>query len=105
MGSRSLNIFIGINDSKFQKGLMRVSKKLTKFGNQMKSVGKSMTRNVSMPLAGIGVASIKLAADFETSMTKIATLVGASAEELRGYESAIKSLSVETITTSPSKSY
>lgn len=96
MGSRSLNIFIGINDSKFQKGLMRVSKKLTKFGNQMKSVGKSMTRNVSMPLAGIGVASIKLAADFETSMTKIATLVGASAEELRGYESAIKSLSVET---------
>ncbi len=96
MGSRSLNIFIGINDSKFQKGLMRVSKKLTKFGNQMKSVGKSMTRNVSMPLAGIGLASIKLAADFETSMTKIATLVGASAEELRGYESAIKSLSVQT---------
>lgn len=96
MAKKSLNIFIGINDKNFTKGLNRVSKKLKKFGGKMKSFGANMTRNVTMPLAGIGVASIKLATDFQTSLTKISTLVGASAEELKTYESAIKTLSVQT---------
>ena len=96
MAKKSLNIFIGINDKNFTKGLNRVSKKLKKFGGKMKSFGANMTRNVTMPLAGIGVASVKLATDFQTSLTKISTLVGASAEELKTYESAIKTLSVQT---------
>ena len=52
-----------------------------------------MTRSLTMPLVALGAASVKLATDFETSMTKISTLVGASAQDLKEYEKGIMQLS------------
>ncbi len=59
----------------------------------MKRTGQNMTRSLTMPLIALGAASVKLATDFETSMTKISTLVGASAQDLKEYEKGIMQLS------------
>ena len=96
MGKKSLNIFVGLNDSRFQKGMNRVQKRLGKFGKSMKKVGSSLTRSVSMPLALAGGAAVKMAVDFQTSLTKIQTLVGATATEVKAYEQGIKSISSST---------
>ena len=96
MGKKSLNIFVGLNDRNFQKGLKRVNKSLTRFGSKMKNVGSSLTSKVTMPLALAGGASIKMALDFETSMTKIRTLVGATGEQMAQYAQGVKNISSET---------
>tara|TARA_R110002167_G_scaffold366154_1_gene593294 strand:- start:15098 stop:17491 length:2394 start_codon:yes stop_codon:yes gene_type:complete len=96
MGKKSLNIFVGLNDSRFQKGMNRVQKRLGKFGKSMKRVGGNLTRSVSMPLALAGGAAVKMAVDFQTSLTKIQTLVGATATEVKAYEQGIKSISSTT---------
>jgi TP901 family phage tail tape measure protein len=51
-------------------------------GRQMSAVGGRMTRSITAPLVGIGVAGVKLASDFETSFAQIEGLVGVSGAEL-----------------------
>ena len=96
MAKKSLNIFVGLNDKSFQKGLKRLNRSLTRFGSKMKNVGSNLTSKVTMPLALAGGASIKMALDFESSMTKIQTLVGATAEQMNQYAAGVKNISTET---------
>jgi TP901 family phage tail tape measure protein len=93
MAKKSLNIFVGLNDRSFQKGLKRVNKSLTRFGSKMKRVGSNLTSKVTMPLALAGGASIKMAIDFESSMTKIQTLVGATGEQMNQYAAGVSRIS------------
>lgn len=62
--------------------LKNMPSQLTLAGDKMKSVGQSMqniggtlTKYVSVPLAAVGAASIKMAADAETSFAKVNTIV------------------------------
>lgn len=98
MAKKGINVFVGINDTAFQKGIKRINKSLGRLGSRMQSAGRNMTRNITMPLGLAGVASVKMAMDFQTSLTKIQTLVGATADQVKGYESAIKSISSTTAT-------
>ena len=62
----------------------------------MKRVGSNLTSKVTMPLALAGGASIKMAIDFEASMTKIQTLVGATGEQMNQYAKGVASISSTT---------
>ena len=53
-----------------------VNSKLRTTGAEMKKVGRSMSRYMTVPLMLAGGASFKLAKDFEFSMSKIVSLVG-----------------------------
>ncbi|MGI9459022.1 MAG: phage tail tape measure protein, partial [Pirellulales bacterium] len=70
--------------------------KLDRFQKKAASVGKSLTMKVSAPLIGAGAASFKMASDFEKSMTKITTLVGISATEVKAMEKDVLALSGKT---------
>lgn len=96
MGKKSLNIFVGLNDSSFQKGIKRVNKSLTRFGSKMKNVGSKLSTSVTAPLALAGGASLKMAVDFESSMTKIMTLVGATGEQMKQYSDGVAQISSTT---------
>jgi len=87
---------VGLNDQNFQRGLKRINKSLTRAGKKMQNAGRRMTSSITAPLVGIGVASVKLAVDFEQSMTKIQTLVGATASEMQVYSNAVASISSQT---------
>jgi TP901 family phage tail tape measure protein len=58
-------------------------------GDKLKKFGKSWTHNVSLPVAGLGVVSGKMAMDFDRSMSLIATQAGGSAREVKGLEKAV----------------
>ena len=62
---------------------MTFAGKMKAIGGQMRTTGRSLARHVSLPLAAVGVVSLKLAADFESSATKIAALAGAGAKEVK----------------------
>lgn len=98
MAKKGINIFVGINDTAFQKGIKRINATLGRLGKSMSQTGRTMTRNITMPLGLAGAASVKMAVDFQSSLTKIQTLVGATAQEVKGYESAIRSISSTTAT-------
>jgi TP901 family phage tail tape measure protein len=91
-----LTFNFGANMAGFNKAMKKARRSVRKFGSSMKSMGRSMTTNMTMPLLAVGAAGVKLAVDFSTSMTKIRTLVGASASDLKDYEKDVLSISQST---------
>src|SRR4051794_17710620 len=47
----------------------------------MQKVGKTMTRDVSLPLVGIGVAGVKMAQNFDLIISRLQGLAGTSAKQ------------------------
>jgi len=50
--------------------------KLNRFGRNTKRIGRDLTRSLTMPLAGLGVAAVKSAADLEALETSFISLTG-----------------------------
>lgn len=59
-----------------------IGSKMKTVGDSLKSVGGSLTQKVTMPIAAIAGASVKVAADFESSMSQVAATMGFTVEEL-----------------------
>ena len=74
----------------------KVGKRWKAVGAGMESVGRSMALRVSAPILGVAAAASKMSASFETSLTKMRTLVGLSKKDVDGFVGSIKSLAGET---------
>ena len=96
MAIASLNILFRTDISQFNKGLKSAEYKLKKFSGQMQSVGKTMTRSLTLPILAIGAASVKMATEVETSFTKIETLVGLSSDAVDGFKKEVEGISRKT---------
>ena len=82
--------------AQFHKNMTAAQKSLANFSQKAATVGPALTKGVTLPMAAIAGASIKAAADFEASMTKIETLVGRTAEEVEMLQGEVLKLSGET---------
>jgi TP901 family phage tail tape measure protein len=51
-------------------------------GQQIGAVGKSLSRNITLPLVAVAAAGVKTAADFEVSMASLAVNAGIGGKEL-----------------------
>jgi TP901 family phage tail tape measure protein len=65
-------------------------------GTSMKNVGKSLSMNLTAPLVLAGGAAVNLAIGFDSSMTKIVSLVGIASDEVDGMRKEVLKLSGET---------
>lgn len=61
----------------------------TKIGNNLQSAGKSMTsagstltKTVTTPVLGLGIAAVKVTSDFESAMSKVSAISGATGGDL-----------------------
>ena len=84
-----------LDTKKFQQGLKNAKEDLNGFNKDMDSVastmksagksiegaGKKLTKTVTLPILGIGVAAVKTTSDFDASMSRVQALSGATAEE------------------------
>jgi TP901 family phage tail tape measure protein len=77
-------------------GMEKFQDSLKKASEVMGRVGTTMTKTVSLPLAGIATAAVKSATEFESSMTKIQSLVGFSAEAVAEFNKEILNMSGRT---------
>lgn len=57
--------------------------KLGALGSAFTSVGSSMTRNLTVPIAGAGAAVVGVAAKFESAMSEVQAISGASGDDLQ----------------------
>jgi phage-related minor tail protein len=81
MATNELKILLTGDASRLSSSLKSASSKLKSFGSKISSVGASMQR-FALPLAVAGGAAIKMAVDFDKSMTQIKTLVGVAGDEV-----------------------
>lgn len=72
----------------FSKTFAAVGTKMRALGQGMQRVGSSLTRYVSLPILGIGIAGIKAAADFEQSMSNVRSVTNASKKDMNMMEQA-----------------
>lgn len=77
---------------RLSKNLSRVGTKLHDTGQKARMTGRTMTTSVTLPIVGLGVATLKTAADFEASMSKVAAISGATGDELKSLENQAKEL-------------
>lgn len=79
---------------------MSMQAKMNAIGGQMQRVGRGMTMGLTLPIVAAGTASVKMALDFEASMSKIRTLVGASDKQMKQYQTAVLKMA-KTVGQSP----
>lgn len=60
----------------FQDESATVSDKFSAMGSALTSVGGTLTKSVTLPLVGLGATVTAVAANFETSMSKVAAIAG-----------------------------
>ena len=59
-----------------------IGSKMQSVGDSLKSVGDTLTQKITMPIAAIAGASVKVAADFESSMSQVAATMGFTVDQL-----------------------
>lgn len=69
---------------------------LTKVGQNLSRVGAALTKSVTLPLVGVGVATAKMAVDFESSFAKVSTLLDDGVVDFAQYKKALIDGSNET---------
>lgn len=79
----------------YTKSLNATQDKLKNVSGSMKKVGGNLTKFVTMPLAGIGIASAKLSQDLNKDMATIATMIPGQTERLYELRGAIQDVSIE----------
>ncbi len=98
-GKKSINIFLGLDATRFEKGLKKVNRKLSRAGKNFKRIGKSMTASVTTPLVAMGAIAGKTFMDFEQSMLKVKAISGATGEQFKALEENAKALGSSTMFT------
>ena len=69
---------------------------LKKVGEVTSSLGKKLTAGLTLPILGAGVASTKIAGDFEGSMNKVSAISGATGKDLQSLEDLAKQMGATT---------
>lgn len=82
----------------FQDRSATVSDKFSAMGSALTSVGGTLTKSVTLPLVGMGATVTKVAADFETSMSKVAAIAGldTTGEEFEALSEKAKEMGATT---------
>jgi tape measure domain-containing protein len=73
-----LNLKLGIDVSSLSRELGKVESRMTKFGSQMQNIGSTMTQSITLPLLGVGAASLKAFADMERLELGLTAIMGSS---------------------------
>ena len=95
----STNLKVGANIGPLKAALKTASAKLRRFGSTAKKVGGTLSRGLSAPIAIIGATSVKVFADFESEMSKVKAVSGATADQLKMLTENAKNLGSTTVFT------
>lgn len=73
--------------------MAKASGNVARAGQRMTKTGKTLSKTLTAPLLAVGGAAVKMASDFESEMSKIQGLVGASGEQVEAYKEQVLDLS------------
>lgn len=85
--------------SKSQVALQKIAQvgdKMKTFGDNLSSVGTSLTRNVTTPIVGVSAAAVKTAADFDSAMSEVSAISGATGSDFDALREKARELGSKT---------
>ena len=102
--------YLDLDTSKFKSGLksalndLKVFKsetatgkdKLAAFSSAATSTGKSLTKGLTVPIAGLGTASVAATAKFDAGMSKVKAVSGATSAEMEKLRAKAKEMGAQT---------
>ena len=94
-----LTVMFGADLKGFEKAMKKAQRSIGKFGASMKRTGANLTRNVTLPIIGLGAIAVKTFATFEQSMLKVKAVSGATAEEFKTLQNSARELGATTMFT------
>lgn len=104
MSTKDLKIKITADIKNFNKSMMELDKGVNKTtkslggigkaGESLKSVGGTMTKAVTLPVAAAAAASVKMYKDFDGSMRGVAATMGISSKEIDSGSESFEKLKV-----------
>ena len=78
MAIGKLLLKLGIDTTNLDRELGKVEKSMSKFGNTMKNVGTNLTQSLTLPILGLGAASLKAFAEMEKLEKGMTAIMGSS---------------------------
>lgn len=95
MADQQLRIRLLAVTAGFNRGMNTASARLQAFGMKAKQIGSSL-KSIQLPLALAGGASVKMAVEFDKSMTQIESLVGIAGDKVADMGVAAKKMASDT---------
>lgn len=87
----SLQILIQAKDEA-SKVFKTLESNVKKSAKSMKSIGESLTKGLTIPLAALGTGAVVAAGNFEKSLGDLSTLIGAGSDDLKTFDDGIKDI-------------
>lgn len=78
------------------KTTMTMNQKLAGVGKSFTSVGKILTKAVTLPIVGIGAAAVGVTAKFDSAMSKVSAVSGATGKDLERLRDKAKEMGAKT---------
>ena len=69
---------------------------IKKAGETIANAGSAMTKSVTAPIAGVGIAAVKTAADYESAMSNVQAITGATGDDFKKLTQLGKDLGAST---------
>ena len=102
--------YLDLDTSKFKSGLKSAlsdlktfksqtataQDKMAAFSSAATSTGRSLTKGLTVPLAGIGVAAVAVTAKFDAGMSKVQAISGATAQDMEKLRAKAKEMGAQT---------
>jgi TP901 family phage tail tape measure protein len=92
----TIKVRVGADIRGLQNGLFKAERRLKAFGRSTGELADGINRGITLPFAIAGLASVKVASDFESSMTKITSQVGIAREEVEKMKGQVLDLAGNT---------
>lgn len=102
----AMEAYLKLNIDDFEQNLSAARKQvesvsagfdvMTSVGDKMTSVGTKLTLGLTAPVIGLGAACVKTTADFDTTMSKVSAISGATGEDLDALRSKAKEMGEQT---------
>ena len=96
---KKLNREIEVQSSgwyKLSKSLEPIGKSMQDIGKKMEAVGKNLSMKVTAPLIGLGAAAVKVGSDFETGMSEVGAISGATGDDFVKLQEKAKEMGATT---------
>ena len=78
------------------KTTMTTNQKLAGVGKGFTSVGKILTKTVTLPIVGVGAAAIAVTSKFDSAMSKVSAVSGATGKNLESLRDKAKEMGAKT---------
>lgn len=75
---------------------IKAGKQIQNAGKTIQSAGATMAKSITLPVAGIGIGAIKTAADFESAMSQVAAVSGATGDDFAELTKKAKEMGAKT---------